>query len=154
MFFAIMHENFHLALCYILYGAISDFLDGYFARLYNQCSDFGALADALADKIFINFAVLGFHFFTLPENNMLRYLLINWVVRDIILTISWAFSKKKFKSLYIGKVYTALQFSFLFTIVMMKIFGMDVTLFLLPSFILFITISFITLIQYLKLMLN
>lgn len=35
------------------WGAISDYLDGYFARKYNLKSGFGALMDPLADKILI-----------------------------------------------------------------------------------------------------
>jgi len=34
-------------------AGITDFLDGYLARKYNWISDFGALMDPLADKIFI-----------------------------------------------------------------------------------------------------
>lgn len=35
------------------WGAISDYLDGYFARKYNLKTSFGALMDPLADKILI-----------------------------------------------------------------------------------------------------
>ncbi len=37
-----------------LIAAITDFLDGYFARKNNQVSDTGALLDLLADKLFVS----------------------------------------------------------------------------------------------------
>ncbi|MCD8483164.1 MAG: CDP-alcohol phosphatidyltransferase family protein [Verrucomicrobia bacterium] len=36
-----------------LYGAISDFLDGYFARKYNAITNFGKIADAIVDKVMV-----------------------------------------------------------------------------------------------------
>lgn len=41
--------------CLALYiiGAITDFLDGWIARRYNQMSEFGAFMDPLSDKIFV-----------------------------------------------------------------------------------------------------
>ena len=34
-------------------GSISDFLDGWIARRYNQHSEFGAMMDPISDKIFV-----------------------------------------------------------------------------------------------------
>ncbi len=42
-----------LAFFCILYGAISDFLDGYLARKYNVISNFGKIMDALVDKVMV-----------------------------------------------------------------------------------------------------
>ena len=39
-------------------AAVTDLLDGYLARKYNQISDFGALMDPLADKVFVTGAML------------------------------------------------------------------------------------------------
>lgn len=39
-------------------AAISDFLDGYFARKNNQASDIGALLDLLADKLFVSILLI------------------------------------------------------------------------------------------------
>ncbi|MCQ2353411.1 MAG: CDP-diacylglycerol--glycerol-3-phosphate 3-phosphatidyltransferase [Victivallaceae bacterium] len=39
-------------------AALTDLLDGYLARRYNAISDFGALMDPLADKIFVTAAML------------------------------------------------------------------------------------------------
>ena len=45
---------------YILavFAGLTDLLDGYLARKYNQVSDFGALMDPLADKIFVTGTML------------------------------------------------------------------------------------------------
>ena len=39
-------------------AALTDFFDGYLARKYHQTSDFGALMDPLADKIFVTGVML------------------------------------------------------------------------------------------------
>jgi CDP-diacylglycerol--glycerol-3-phosphate 3-phosphatidyltransferase len=39
-------------------AGITDVLDGYIARKYNQVTDFGALMDPLADKVFVTAAML------------------------------------------------------------------------------------------------
>lgn len=39
-------------------GAVTDFLDGYIARKYNLASDFGALFDPIADKVFVMAAMI------------------------------------------------------------------------------------------------
>ncbi len=39
-------------------AAITDFLDGYFARKNNQTSDSGALLDLLADKLFVSILLI------------------------------------------------------------------------------------------------
>lgn len=46
----------------VLYGAISDFLDGYIARKYNLVTNFGKIMDAIVDKVMVlgSFALLLF----------------------------------------------------------------------------------------------
>jgi CDP-diacylglycerol--glycerol-3-phosphate 3-phosphatidyltransferase len=41
--------------CFTLYviGALTDFLDGWIARTFNQTSEFGAFIDPVADKMFV-----------------------------------------------------------------------------------------------------
>ena len=45
-------EKFILALIFYIYGAISDFLDGYFARKFNAYSKLGKYLDAISDKLY------------------------------------------------------------------------------------------------------
>ena len=50
-----LFENSFYYLCFTTFVAasITDYLDGYLARKNNQTSDFGALLDLLADKLFV-----------------------------------------------------------------------------------------------------
>lgn len=54
------NESIVVDLKYIIVGiifvlaSISDYFDGYFARKYNCCTDFGKMIDAIADKILID----------------------------------------------------------------------------------------------------
>ena len=56
----ILFENGFYLLCFTTYifASITDYLDGYFARKNNQTSDFGALLDLLADKLFVSILLI------------------------------------------------------------------------------------------------
>ncbi len=59
--FWIMLDNF-IELRYILFtlavfGALTDILDGYFARKFNQVTEFGKIIDPLADKVCIGIII-------------------------------------------------------------------------------------------------
>ena len=94
-------------------AAITDFLDGYFARKNNQTSDTGALLDLLADKLFVstlliwitfnfdNIAILISSIFIISREISISYL------RLYLLSISREI--KEIKSDKIGKYKTASQ---------------------------------------------
>ena len=94
-------------------AAITDFLDGYFARKNNQTSDTGALLDLLSDKLFVsilliwitfnfnNIAILISSIFIISREISISYL------RLYLLSISREI--KEIKSDKIGKYKTASQ---------------------------------------------
>lgn len=50
----------YVALAVYIVACLTDLLDGYIARHYNQVSDFGKFADPLADKMLVTAAMLWF----------------------------------------------------------------------------------------------
>ena len=55
---AILEQRFALAFWLLLAGGVSDFLDGYLARLLKQTSTFGLYLDPIADKLLLSSSFL------------------------------------------------------------------------------------------------
>lgn len=53
LFYFLARKNRELALVFILFGFLSDFLDGWIARRFHQTSDLGRVMDPLIDKLHI-----------------------------------------------------------------------------------------------------
>ena len=94
-------------------AAITDFLDGYFARKNNQTSDIGALLDLLADKLFVSILLI---WITFNFNNiavLISSILI--VSREVSISylrlyfLSKSKEIKEIKSDKVGKYKTATQ---------------------------------------------
>jgi CDP-diacylglycerol--glycerol-3-phosphate 3-phosphatidyltransferase len=78
-----------------IFGAITDILDGYLARKYNQVTEMGKIIDPLADKIVISIIII--KLFLIGEISSTYFLLI--VGRDLLIFIGGIFVTK-----IVGKV--------------------------------------------------
>lgn len=106
----------HVALGVYITAALSDILDGYVARRFNQRTAFGARLDPLADKLIVN---LGFVF--LAVNPTFSAVVPMWfpvvvLVRDAIIVlgafaINEYFGPMKVKPRWTGKATTVFQMS-------------------------------------------
>ncbi|HVY69792.1 MAG TPA: CDP-diacylglycerol--glycerol-3-phosphate 3-phosphatidyltransferase [Verrucomicrobiae bacterium] len=104
-----------LAMLIFLTAAITDGIDGYIARRYNQRSELGKILDPLADKLLL---VLGLVFLSLNYHGHLEQLPL-WLVatvlsRDVIIVIGmvvihYTCGKVAVTPHWIGKIATVLQ---------------------------------------------
>lgn len=66
--------------CLFIIAAITDFIDGYLARKYEQVTDFGKMIDAIADKVLVDSILI-----ILASTGFISALIaVTIVVRDII----------------------------------------------------------------------
>lgn len=102
------------ALLFFAVAAVTDGLDGYIARRYNQRSELGALLDPLADKILLISAIVllsqeSFQFDRIPP-----WLTATILSRDVLLVIGllvihYTFGKIHVRPRIAGKIATVLQ---------------------------------------------
>ena len=107
------YELYLFSLGTFIIASFTDFLDGYFARKNNLSSEFGALLDLLADKVFISTILvwITFNF----ENIIILISAILIISREISISYLRLFiismSKKvdEVKSDFLGKLKTTFQ---------------------------------------------
>jgi cardiolipin synthase len=112
---ASMRGNFTLAFCLFVGAAVTDVLDGYIARRFNQRSRLGAVLDPAADKTML---VCGYLFYTLhdrfPRVRIPGWLTFVVFIRDFMI-ICFAYllytriHVKRFPPSWAGKLSTMLQ---------------------------------------------
>ena len=66
------------ALALFILASLSDFLDGYIARHYNQITDFGKFLDPIADKLLVTSALLLF----VEQGRMPAWILLCVIARE------------------------------------------------------------------------
>lgn len=67
-----------VALALFIIASLSDFLDGYIARNYNQITDFGKFLDPIADKLLVTSAMLIF----VEQGRMPAWVLLCVIARE------------------------------------------------------------------------
>ena len=122
----ILSDYFLYALITTLFIAISDFLDGFIARIFNAQSEIGSYLDAIADKAFIisAYMLIG------TQNLLPTFLIIIVISRDIIIMgafgLSFAMNQKlDINPLRISKVNTFLQFTLIILVLVKNIWKFD-----------------------------
>ena len=74
--------NRYVALAIFVLASVTDFVDGYVARHYNQITDFGKFMDPLADKLLVVSAMLWF----VESHRMPAWALLIVVAREFAVT--------------------------------------------------------------------
>lgn len=100
----------------ITIAALTDFLDGFLARRFNQTTPLGTLLDPLMDKLFVAAALFVFW----SEEKVAAWQITLFLLRDLSLLIFslylWAEGRHnswQIRSFWSGKLMTCLQFAIL-----------------------------------------
>ena len=72
----------YFALTVFILASVTDFVDGYIARHYNQVTDFGKFMDPLADKVLVMAALLWF----VEAGRLPAWVLLVVIVREFAVT--------------------------------------------------------------------
>jgi CDP-diacylglycerol--glycerol-3-phosphate 3-phosphatidyltransferase/cardiolipin synthase len=114
-------------------AGVTDFLDGYFARLYGSATKWGALIDPVADRFFLFAAVCSLLFEGVIDTR--EYAL--FMFRDVMTAIGFLSAKAipslrsvTFQARMAGKVVTVLQLAALAVVFLAPAFAMPVLLLL------------------------
>ena len=155
----ILFDYFLYALVTTLIIAISDFLDGLIARIFNAQSEIGSYLDSIADKAFIISAYM-----LIGTQDLLPIFVIIIVIsRDIIIMgafgLSFAMNQKlDINPIRISKINTFLQFLLIIVVLInnIKVFESTFVLHYLINFIMYAVIitTITSLLFYIKQWLN
>ena len=119
-FILFMKGNTILSLIFYIYGAISDSIDGYFARKLNAYTKFGQYLDAISDKLYFLSLII-----ILLLNK--KYLIIIPFIMEIIISIINYLIIKKNKKVFterVGKFKTTLfMITLILGIISIKIYS-------------------------------
>ena len=108
-----------IAAILFLFGSMTDWLDGYFARRNQQVTGFGQFADPVADKLLSGFALVGVTVAGFAN----LWPVIGIIFRDVLITSFrlWAMDRgRKILPSKLAKLKTALE---MLTIVMIMIYA-------------------------------
>ncbi len=108
VFWSLVNQYNWIAFGLVFLAGVTDFLDGYCARLFNQSSRWGMLFDPVADKIFILGLFLGF----IATGQIPLYLAVLIITRDVVILVGAFYAshirlKLDLTPLFISKLNTA-----------------------------------------------
>lgn len=86
-----IQQEWLIGICIFIIAAMTDFLDGYYARLYQQETKFGALLDPVADKILGGCGLLGL-FYAARYPLIPSWFLLLFCIKDGILMVGGLYS--------------------------------------------------------------
>ena len=147
--FVLKNSRNDIFILLILIGAFTDFLDGYFARKYNQQTVFGAKLDPLADKILL----IGPMIWLVHENIVPLWAIWLIISREILVTSWRSENKKGGPASILGKYKTSLQFISIILLLWPKNWGKINTIYIINSigyisFWICFLLTFISAIEY------
>jgi cardiolipin synthase len=126
---AVLQGAWGAAFAMFVIAGVSDGVDGYIARRFNQRSEFGAMIDPLADKallisLFVTLAIVG----EIPT-----WIAILVVFRDAMIVMAFVVATQltrpmEVKPLMISKVNTALQIGYVALVLGLLAFGITAPL--------------------------
>jgi len=111
-----------LALVFFVIGSLTDWVDGYVARKFNQISTLGKFIDQLADKAFITAVMIVFVW----NHQMSFWLLAVIIFRDTAVSGIRMLAASKGKVIpanYWGKTKTVIQMAYVIVILANNVFG-------------------------------
>jgi len=109
----LINEKFVLAICTLALASLTDYLDGYFARKWNQITRLGQLLDPAADRLYIFSTLVGLAY----VGQIPAWIVIVIFARDAMLAVAYVvlanFGYGPLPVHYLGKTATfALLYSF------------------------------------------
>ncbi len=109
----LINEKFILAICTLALASLTDFLDGYLARRWNQITRLGQLLDPAADRLYIFSTLVGLAFI----GQIPTWIVVVIFARDAMLAVAYVvlanFGFGPLPVHYLGKTATfALLYSF------------------------------------------
>ncbi|MDC1067614.1 CDP-alcohol phosphatidyltransferase family protein [Candidatus Kapabacteria bacterium] len=111
------NEQLHIFI-YVLIAAITDFLDGFFARRFNQITELGKILDPIADKtlIIITGIVL------MIKEEIPIWFGIAIILRDLIILSAGIFVKNKYKVVLSANLFGKITLNVIVVTILLSVF--------------------------------
>ncbi|MCX6150197.1 MAG: CDP-alcohol phosphatidyltransferase family protein [Ignavibacteriales bacterium] len=129
----------YLTIGLVLFATLTDLLDGYLARKYNEITEFGKIIDPFADKIVVGIVLIQLYFI----KEIPLYYLIIVIGRDLLILLGGLLLSQKIgkvlPSNMLGKI-TVLSIGFF---ILSALFGARSTFLLLYDILFYLSISLV-----------